>query len=170
MEGKQAIMIFKDYYRILELNNNKVTLNQIKENYRELAKKYHPDVNIGNPKAEERFKDINEAYRVLSDSASKRKYDRMWNNHIGKKKNYEESKKIQSSIKNDFFQMFFGNLKVEEKEKTKPKKKVPVKGENIETEINITIEEAFKGLEKKLSLRTINRKNEDIYYKSSSRN
>ena len=44
-------MIFKDYYRILELNNNKVTLNQIKENYRELAKKYHPDVNIGNPKA-----------------------------------------------------------------------------------------------------------------------
>ena len=111
-------MIFKDYYRILELNNNEVTLNQIKENYRELAKKYHPDVNIGNPKAEERFKDINEAYRVLSDSASKRKYDRMWNNHIGKKKNYEESKKIQSSIKNDFFQMFFGNLKVEEKEKT----------------------------------------------------
>lgn len=88
-------MIFKDYYRILELNSNKVTSNQIKENYRELAKKYHPDVNIGSPKAEERFKDINEAYRVLSDAASKRRYDRMWNNHIGKKKNYEESKRTR---------------------------------------------------------------------------
>lgn len=163
-------MIFKDYYRILELNNNKVSLNQIRENYRELAKKYHPDVNIGNPRAEERFKDINEAYRVLSDTASKRKYDRMWNNHIGKKKNYEESKRTQGSIRSDFFQMFFGNLRDEEQEeKPKAKKKIPVKGENIETEINVTIEEAFKGLEKKLSLRTVNRKNENFYYKSTCR-
>ena len=162
-------MIFKDYYRILELNNNKVSLHQIKENYRELAKKYHPDVNIGNPIAEERFKDINEAYRVLSDVASKRKYDRMWNNRIGKKKNQEETIKTQGTIKNDFFQMFFGNLKEKEEEKPKSKKKIPVKGENIETEINVTIEEAFKGLEKKLSLRTVNRKNENIYHKSTGR-
>ena len=91
-------MIFKDYYRILELNNNKVSLHQIKENYRELAKKYHPDVNIGNPIAEERFKDINEAYRVLSDVASKRKYDRMWNNHIGKKKNQEENQNLRKKF------------------------------------------------------------------------
>ena len=79
-------MIFRDYYRILELDTNKVTINQIKTAYRELAKKYHPDVNVGNKKAEERFKDINEAYRVLSDSASKKKYDRMWIARIGGKK------------------------------------------------------------------------------------
>ena len=58
-------MIFKDYYRILELQTNRVTMEEIKNSYRELAKKYHPDVNIENKEAEERFKDINEAYRVL---------------------------------------------------------------------------------------------------------
>ena len=93
----------------------------------------------------------------------------MWNNHIGKKKNQEETIKTQGTIKNDFFQMFFGNLKEKEEEKPKSKKKIPVKGENIETEINVTIEEAFKGLEKKLSLRTVNRKNENIYHKSTGR-
>ena len=78
-------MIFKDYYKILGLETNKVSLSQIKTAYREQAKKYHPDVNIANKKYEERFKDINEAYRVLSSSSSKRKYDRMWNRNIGKK-------------------------------------------------------------------------------------
>lgn len=61
-------MIFKDYYKILGLNTNKVTPEEIKVAYREQAKKYHPDVNIGNSNAEERFKDINEAYKVLSDN------------------------------------------------------------------------------------------------------
>lgn len=153
-------MIFKDYYRILELSTNKVSINEIKIAYRELAKKYHPDVNIGNARAEERFKDINEAYRVLSDNSSKRKYDRMWINNIGKKKNFEESKRSEGSLVSDFFTMFFGQEKQkDEKTETKEKqKKIPVKGENIETEINISIEEAFFGLEKKISLRTINGK------------
>lgn len=79
-------MIFKDYYKILGLDNNKVSIDEIKIAYREQAKKYHPDVNIGNKNAEERFKDINEAYKVLSDFTSKKKYDRMWNTHIGRKK------------------------------------------------------------------------------------
>ena len=90
-------MIFKDYYRILELETNRVSIDEIKQTYRELAKKYHPDVNISNKFSEERFKDINEAYRVLSNSSSKRKYDRMWNNYVGnkKKKEFEESKIIK---------------------------------------------------------------------------
>ena len=58
-------MIFKDYYKILDLETNKVTAEEIKVAYREQAKKYHPDVNVGNKNAEERFKDINEAYRIL---------------------------------------------------------------------------------------------------------
>ena len=70
-------MIFKDYYKILGLDNNKVSIDEIKIAYREQAKKYHPDVNIGNKNAEERFKDINEAYKVLSDFTSKKKYDRI---------------------------------------------------------------------------------------------
>ena len=73
MSSGDVEMIFKDYYKILDLPNNRVSLVQIKTAYREQAKKYHPDVNIANSRNEERFKDINEAYRVLSDNISKRK-------------------------------------------------------------------------------------------------
>ena len=105
-------MIFKDYYKILGLENNKVTPEQIKLAYREQAKKYHPDVNIGNKNAEERFKDINEAYRVLSETNAKRKYDRMWNNYIGKRKAKAEAAAQQgkTSIVGDFFNIFFGPI------------------------------------------------------------
>ena len=149
-------MIFKDYYKILELETNRVSIDKIKANYRELAKKYHPDVNIENKKAEERFKDINEAYRVLSDSSAKRKYDRMWNNYVGKKrKEFEESKRASDSVFSDFFNMFFGNVREEKEEIQKRNKKPAIKGENIETEIDVSIEEAFYGLQKKISLRTV---------------
>ena len=104
-------MIFKDYYKILGLNTNRVTMSQIKDAYREQAKKYHPDVNISNKKNEEIFKDINEAYRVLSNQSSKRKYDRMWNHNVArarKNMSYEESKRSKGSLFSDFFKMFFG--------------------------------------------------------------
>lgn len=150
-------MIFKDYYRILELETNRVSIDKIKANYRELAKRYHPDVNIENKAAEERFKDINEAYRVLSDSNAKRKYDRMWNNYVGnkKKKEFEESKRASDSVFSDFFNMFFGNVREEKEEIQKKTKKPAIKGENVETEIDVSIEEAFYGLQKKISLRTV---------------
>ena len=101
-------MIFKDYYKILGLETNKVAISQIKSAYREQAKKYHPDVNINNKKYEERFKDINEAYRVLSNSNSKRKYDRMWIRNVGRRGiSYQESKRSKDSLFSDFFNMFF---------------------------------------------------------------
>ncbi len=148
-------MIFKDYYKILDLPNNKVSMSQIKTAYREQAKKYHPDVNIANTNNEERFKDINEAYRVLSDSLAKRKYDRMWYRNVGKKNSsYEESKRSKDSLSSDFFNMFFGNIDGKEISK-KEKKKVPSKGENIETELNISIEDAFRGNEQTIGVRTL---------------
>ena len=152
-------MIFKDYYKILGLENNRVNTDEIKIAFREQAKKYHPDVNTGSVSTEERFKDINEAYKVLSNASSKRKYDRMWNHHVGKKqanKTYEESKRSKDSVFSDFFNMFFGTPLEASKEETKViKKKVPVKGENVETEINVGIEDAYFGTEKKISLRTV---------------
>ena len=156
-------MIFKDYYKILGLETNKVNSDQIKIAFREQAKKYHPDVNGGNTRTEERFKDINEAYRVLSNSSSKRKYDRMWNNYVGKKlakQGYEESSRSKESVFSDFFNIFFGTPSSDNKEETnvKTKKKNPIKGENVETEINVGIEDAYYGTEKKISLRTINGK------------
>lgn len=151
-------MIFKDYYKILGLDNNKVSIDEIKIAYREQAKKYHPDVNIGNKNAEERFKDINEAYKTLSNSSTRRKYDRMWNSRIGKKqKNKQQNKKEKKSIFAEMFQMFFGEIKQKEKKKEE-KQKSPKKGENIETEITVSIFEAFYGMEKKIALRTIDGK------------
>lgn len=151
-------MIFKDYYKILELENNKVTAEEIKSAYREQAKKYHPDINGNHDFSEERFKDINEAYRVLSDTSSRRKYDRMWNSHVGAKKKYEESKREEGSVFSNFFNMFFGTGQVEKTVKNNAIKKIPVKGENIETEIEVSIPEAYYGKDKKISLRTLNGK------------
>lgn len=147
-------MIFKNYYKILELETSRVSEDEIKNAYRKAVKKYHPDINLGDSLAEERIKDINEAYKVLSNSSSKRKYDRMWNANVGRKK-LEESKRDSNSIFSDFFNMFFGNVEIDEQVKKIKNGKTPVRGEDIETEIKVTIEDAFFGLTKKISLRTI---------------
>ena len=84
----------------------------------------------------------------------------MWNTHIGKKKDkkaYEESKRDKDSLFSDFFNMFFGAPTEIKEEKTKQKKKPAIKGDNIETEINVGIEDAYYGTEKKISLRTVSR-------------
>ncbi len=151
-------MIFKDYYKILGLETNKVTPEEIKTAYREQAKKYHPDVNVGDKRSEERFKDINEAYKLLSQSQSKRKYDRQWYNYIGKKKAKEENKNGEEKASSEIFSMFFGSEQKKEETTKKKTTKNPIKGENIETEINISIEEAYYGSEKKISLRAIDGK------------
>lgn len=149
-------MIFKDYYKILSLETNKVSSEQIKNAYRLAAKKYHPDVNIQDKLSEEKIKDINEAYRVLSNPSTKRKYDRMWVSNVGKKK-YEEASRSSGSVFSDFFNMFFGNNE-EEKQKPRKKEKTPIRGEDIDTSIDVALEESFYGLDKKLSLRTVDGK------------
>ena len=146
-------MIFKDYYKILSLETNRVSSEQIKNAYRLAAKKYHPDVNVQDRLSEEKIKDVNEAYRVLSNPTTKRKYDRMWTSNVGKKK-YEESSRSTGSVFSDFFNMFFG-ANQQENIITKKKQKLPVNGENIETSIDVALEESFYGQEKKISLRTV---------------
>ena len=155
-------MRFKDYYKILELESSKVTTEQIKNAYRKQAKKYHPDVNVGNRIAEERIKDINEAYRVLSNPSSKRKYDRTWNHNIGYKQK-KLKQKTSGEVAGEFFGMFFGNNEIKEE---LAQSKIPaVKGENIETEINITIEDGFYGAEKKIALKDLEGKQKTITVK-----
>jgi curved DNA-binding protein len=68
-------MDYKDYYKTLGVKKN-AGADDIKKAYRKLARKYHPDVNPGDEAAEERFKEINEAYEVLSDEDKRGKYDR----------------------------------------------------------------------------------------------
>lgn len=151
-------MIFKDYYKILSLETNRVSSEQIKNAYRLAAKKNHPDLNVGNKLAEEKIKDINEAYRVLSNQSTKRKYDRMWVSNVGrnKRKKSEENSRQSDSIFSDFCYMFFGNVQNIKNKTTQKLKNNPIKGENIETSINVEIEEVFYGLNKKISLKNLN--------------
>ena len=141
-------MVVKNYYKILDLETSHVSIEEIRQAYRQAAKKYHPDLNVGDSLAEEKIKDINEAYKILSVPASKRKYDRMWNSKFGK-----GQKAFDKSQKNAIFNIFLGNFDNEtKKEKTK---KNPIKGENIETQINVSIYDAFYGLEKQVVLKDI---------------
>ena len=64
----------RDYYEVLGVDRN-ADQNAIKKAYRKLAKKYHPDTNAGNPQAEQKFKEVTEAYTVLSDPEKKKLYD-----------------------------------------------------------------------------------------------
>jgi molecular chaperone DnaJ len=75
-------MAEKDYYEILGVKKN-ATEAELKKAYRELAKKYHPDKNKGNKDAENRFKEISEAYAVLSDSDKRAQYDRLGREAFG---------------------------------------------------------------------------------------
>ena len=143
-------MVYKNYYKILDLETNHVSLDEIRQAYRQAAKKYHPDLNVGDSLAEEKIKDINEAYKVLSVPSSKRKYDRIWNSRFGKGPKAFSDKSQKGAI----FNIFLGNL--ENPVKEEKDKKNPVKGENIETEISVSIYDAFYGLDKQISLKTVN--------------
>ena len=139
-------MVYKNYYKILGLDTSRVSIDEIKVAYRASAKKYHPDLNVGDSLAEEKIKDINEAYKILSVPSSKRKYDRIWNSKFAKSQKAFSGKGQKKAILN----MLIGNT--ENNDTGRKNKKTPVKGENINTQINISIHEAFFGLDKKISL------------------
>lgn len=143
-------MVYKNYYKILELETSRVSIDDIKMAYRAAAKKYHPDLNVGDNLAEEKIKDINEAYKILSEPSSKRKYDRIWNSKFSKEEKAFSGKGQKKAIIN----MLIGNIdKIEKKEK-----KNPIRGENINTEINISLKEGFLGLQKSITLKEENSK------------
>ena len=152
-------MIFKDYYRILELDTYKVSEDDIKNAYRKLAKQYHPDINVNDTLAEDKFKDINEAYDVLINKPKKRKYDRMWVSYKSKNGFFDPSEfmkkyEVNSGAFSEFFELFFGK-----KEDKKPgfsikKNNVSMVGEDVETEIEVTLEDTFFGTTKTLAFRT----------------
>ncbi len=144
-------MVFKNYYKILDLETSFVSIDEIKQAYRQAAKKYHPDLNIGDNLAEERIKDINEAYKVLSVPSSKRKYDRIWNSKFAKGRKAFTGKNGKSTILN----MFLGNV---ENVENKIKDVKQVKGENIETSIDVNLHDAFYGVNKQIAFKNANGK------------
>lgn len=158
----------KDYYKLLGVNR-KSTQEEIKSNFRKLAKKYHPDANVDNKDAEEMFKDLNEAYNVLMDREKKRKYDRQVSRYgygaveLGSINSDSKTGNVMSEIMNtilgiskdtkDKVVTAASNVKDDIKEKIEMQKE-PRKGENIETTLYVTIEEGYFGAEKKISFKT----------------
>ncbi|MBG7630730.1 MAG: J domain-containing protein [Bacteroidetes bacterium] len=96
-------MTFVDYYKILGIDKT-ATDKEIKKAYRKLARKYHPDLNPNNKEAEKKFKEINEANEVLSNTENRKKYDK-----YGKDWQHgEEFKKAQQQNKRQYQQQGFG--------------------------------------------------------------
>lgn len=156
-------MKYKNYYKILELKSDRVTEDEIKNAYRKLAKKYHPDINPGDEVANEKFKNVNEAYQILGNEASKKKYDRI-HNIYRVKDTFEDTKaKLNTNGVSDMIDMVFGK---KEKVKSNGKKQnLSIMGEDLESKIDITLEEAFFGTEKKLAFRTVEGKLKNISVK-----
>ncbi len=146
-------MKYKNYYKILELKSDRVSDEEIKNAYRRLAKKYHPDINPGDEAASEKFKLVNEAYQVLGSEVSKKKYDRIHNIYRVKDTIEDTKEKINFNGMSDMIGMVFG--KKEQSNFENKNKSLPITGEDLESKIDITLEEAFFGTEKKLAFKTV---------------
>lgn len=154
-------MKYKNYYAILEVNR-KSSDQDIKLNFRRLAKEYHPDKNK-EPTAEEKFKDINEAYAVLMDAEKRRKYDRQVAKYGYGFANIESGLsdvkyeiKSGANVFNDILNQILGFKKGDttNSDIDSPDKKVkPIKGTDIVTHLDVSIEEGFFGAEKKIAIK-----------------
>jgi len=149
----------KDYYEILGVPKN-ATEEEIKKAYKKLARKVHPDLNPGDKSAEARFKDINEAYQVLSDSEKRKRYDTFGNaafqggyNPSGSYYRYYTSGSpfegfdFDSSGAGSFGDIFEELFKGRARAQGRPSASTPAPsaGEDIEYHIQLTLEDAFRG-------------------------
>ncbi len=138
----------KDYYKILGVSRD-ATQEEIKKAFRQLALKYHPDRNPGDKQAEERFKEINEAYTCLSDAEKRANYDRYGTaegigagaGFGGFGAGFGGFADIFEDIFDDFFGAFGGSRKTK-----------PIKGADLKYSLNITLEEAASGCEKVINV------------------
>lgn len=136
----------KDYYKILGVNRE-ATQDEIKKAFRQLALKYHPDRNPGDKESEEKFKEINEAYSCLSDPEKRANYDRFGTpegvgaGFGGFGAGFGGFTDIFEDIFDDFFSAFGGTRR--------PR---PTKGSDLSYRLDITLEEAAFGAEKKITI------------------
>ncbi|WP_318165671.1 DnaJ C-terminal domain-containing protein [Candidatus Shikimatogenerans bostrichidophilus] len=143
----------KDYYKILGVSNN-ASLNEIKQAYRKLAIKYHPDKNQNNKIAEEKFKEAAEAYSVLSDSNKKKMYD--INKQNNSNTNYEYTEDMDDILNNlgDIFGESFESF-TDFNFTRKKKKYNKIKGSNLRINLAVTLEDINKGVEKIIKVKRL---------------
>jgi curved DNA-binding protein len=163
-------MEYKDYYKSLGVSRN-ASQDDIRSAFRKLAREYHPDANEGDQQAEEKFKEINEAYQVLSDADKRKKYDQLganweqysrgggrpedfnwgdWSAGPGTytRVNLEDLQDLFGGSGgfggggfSDFFETLFGGVRGGGARR-------PIRGQRIEQEIEITLDEAFQGTDR----------------------
>jgi DnaJ-class molecular chaperone len=162
-------MEFRDYYKTLGVERN-ATEAQIKSAYRKLARKYHPDVNPNNKDAERQFKEINEAYQVLSDPEKRKKYDELgadWERGATEDEVFRRYAQAggpefggTAGGFSDFFEQFFGNLgggrnrggfqhfdfgdEIAAAERAR--------GRDLDSEVKISVRDAVHGVRRRLEL------------------
>lgn len=139
----------RDYYEVLGVDRNADDAT-LKKAYRQLAKKYHPDMHPGDKEAEAKFKEASEAYAVLSDADKRRQYDQFGHAAFeggagGGAGGFDFSGMDFSDIFGDIFGDFFGGG-------ARRTSNGPMKGSNIRTSIRIKFEEAVFGCEKEIEL------------------
>jgi DnaJ-class molecular chaperone len=157
---------FKDYYEVLGVKRD-ATEQQIRQAYRKLARKHHPDVNPGDRVAEERFKDINEANEVLSDPEKRKRYDQLGANWKDGAEftpppgwgrvnvQFDDLGSIFSGGGfSDFFETLFGGARsaTQAEHRRRGARTKPDRGQDAEAEMEITLEDAHKGGRHRITL------------------
>ncbi|MBI5403739.1 MAG: J domain-containing protein [Ignavibacteriae bacterium] len=168
-------MEYKDYYKILGVEKT-ASQDEIKKAFRKLALKYHPDKTKGDKSAEEKFKEINEANEVLSDSSKRKKYDELGENyqyyqqHGNRSQGFDWSQYANTggsqrsysfsgddfgdffggSGYSDFFDMLFGGAQ----KKRRGGRTMQARGQDYQAEMEITLEEAYSGTTRVFKLDT----------------
>lgn len=143
-------MASKDFYEVLGVSKE-ASDDDIKKAFRKLAIQYHPDKNRGNKEAEEKFKEINEAYQTLSDSEKRNNYDR-YGTADPSQGGYQQYSNFDFGDMGgfgDIFENFFGGGFGGS---SSSRRNAPRKGRDIEHIINITFEESMEGTEKEVSI------------------
>lgn len=157
---------YRDYYQTLGVERS-ATQKEIRKSYRNLARKYHPDVNPGDKTAEEKFKDIQEAYAVLSDPEKRKKYDQLgasWQQGAdftpppgwtGTRVEFGDIGDLSDIFGggggfSDFFESIFGGMRGT---RGRGQQRSPsMKGSDIEAEIELTLEEVHRGARPTLTI------------------